>query len=82
MAYRQQFVMVFICWVLAKLSIFFAPILLFFGGVLLTLVMLVITVVFGGSEEATLEETQRRARNIETVGFVFQGLAKAGELYG
>ena len=35
------------------------------------------------SEEATPEETQRRARNIETVkGYVFQGLAKAAELYG
>ena len=65
---------------------FFPPIHLLLGGVLVFLVSIVyhtiLTVVFGGSEEATLEETQRRARNIETVGFVFQGLAKAGELYG
>ena len=66
---------------------FFPPIHLLLGGVLVFLVSIVyhtiLTVVFGGSgsEEATLEETQRRARNIETVGFVFQGLAKAAELY-
>ena len=53
---------------------------------LLTLVNTIATVVvpmLTGSEEATPEETQRRARNIETVkGYVFQGLAKAAELYG
>jgi len=56
------------------------------GVGLLTLVNTIATVVvpmFNGSEEATPEETQRRARNIETVkGYVFQGLAKAAELYG
>merc|ERR1712020_75308 len=55
------------------------------GVGLLTLVNTIATVVvpmFNGSEEATPEETQRRARNIETVkGYVFQGLAKAAELY-
>ena len=65
---------------------FFPPIHLLLGGVLVFLVSIVyhtiFAVVFGGSEEATLEETQRRARNIETVGFVIQGLAKAAELYG
>merc|ERR1711944_134469 len=56
------------------------------GVGLLTLVNTIATVVvpmLTGSEEATPEETQRRARNIETVkGYVFQGLAKAAELYG
>ena len=55
------------------------------GVGLLTLVNTIATVVVPmfNSEEATPEETQRRARNIETVkGYVFQGLAKAAELYG
>ena len=57
------------------------------GVGLLTLVNTIATVVVpmltGGDEVATEEEKQRRARNIDTVkGYVFQGLAKAAELYG
>ena len=57
------------------------------GVGLLTLVNTIATVVVpmlnGSDEPETPAETQRRARNIETVkSYVFQGLAKAAELYG
>merc|ERR1711944_273381 len=57
------------------------------GVGLLTLVNTIATVVVpmlnGSDEPETPAETQRRERNIETAkSYVFQGLAKAAELYG